>query len=334
MRYRTQVPTSPPLHIEHFGEVLRAHKLGHTLTRNFYALPDRVPKQRIRRELVSDEFWVGTAWSYRDDEHSRHSDAYLLFQRDLALRNFDLSMSYFEALNSAEFASALQLVLAKARSLKAVDRLSDWDGASGVYVMVFDAYKQFYIGQSRDIARRIREHWTKSKKFDRLVHGSPYRSVFPVDEMRALDNTRIFAARSTNISALEKRAEAAADPRFCLNRMVGGEISRLELMLNLSNPRARVLTPSPVAASHDEANDAWDEVENASTQRRVEGYDVVDKLARMDMTIHASARDVGSTHFWSRRDFIGRALALGYLSVEEFAGFLTVMGESIVWPEG
>jgi hypothetical protein len=40
---------------------------------------------------VSDDFWDGTAWSYRDDEHRTHSDAYLLFQRDLALRNFDLS---------------------------------------------------------------------------------------------------------------------------------------------------------------------------------------------------------------------------------------------------
>lgn len=183
---------------EHFGEHLRGTKFGHKMTRSLYAYPNRSPKQRPNRERDGEEFWEKTAWAYCDDEHARHSDAYLLVQRDRALVNFDLSMRYFESLDVDGFETALEKVLAKGRTFKPVTTLSDWDGVAGAYVMVFDGYKQFYIGQSEDIRKRIKQHWTGRKHFDRLVFGTPYNSIFPADELRALDTTRIYAARSTN----------------------------------------------------------------------------------------------------------------------------------------
>lgn len=153
--------------------------------------------------------------------------------------NFDLSMSYFASLNVEEFEEALGHVLAKGRTFKPVQSLKDWDGVAGAYVMVFDEYRQFYVGKADDIRRRIKQHWGARKHFDRLIYGTKYDSIFPADELRALDTTRIFAARSRNPFAVEQRAEKAADQRFCLNRMNGGSPSPMMLMLNALNPHRR-----------------------------------------------------------------------------------------------
>lgn len=318
---------------QHFGEYLRPNKFGHLMSRETYAYPSRVPHQRMRREALGDDLWNKVSWMFHDDEHRRHSDAFLLYQRDLAMQNYDLSMSYFESLNAIDFESALAHMLLKARTLKPVERLSDWAGASGVYVMVFDKYKQCYVGQSGDISRRIRQHWTRSKPFDRLIHGTQYQSVFPVDEMRALDNTRIFAARSKNPQSLEQRTESAADPRFALNRMVGGEASPFLLFLTTASPRTRSLTPLALPATEVEVQEAWDDVERAINSNKAGDEVNVESLASMDMTIRSFIRDDGSTYIWSRRDFIRRAVISGALSVAEFVAFLGAIGESVLWPE-
>jgi hypothetical protein len=225
--------------VEHFGERLRETKFGQKLTREWYAYPTRSPHQRVRREQVDAEFWAAVAWAYQDEEHTRHSDAYLLAQRDQALVNFDLSMQYFECLDVNGFQDALTRVLAADRALEPVHSLPDWHAAAGVYVMVFDEYKQFYVGQATDVRKRIKQHWTSRKAFDRLLFGSPYDSIFPVDEFRALDTTRIYARSTTERYEAEGRIEAAADRRFCLNRMLGGEATRLLLALTSASPRTR-----------------------------------------------------------------------------------------------
>lgn len=227
--------------IEHFGEQLRGTKFGHKMVRELYAYPNRKQHQRFVREQFSEDDWEARAWRFRDEHHAEHSDAYLLVQRDSALVNFDLSMRYFDSLDADKFESALEHVLAKGRTFKPVETLSDWDGVAGAYVMVFDEYKQFYIGQSNDIRRRIKKHWSSRNSFDRLIFGTKYDSIFPVDELRALDTTRIYAARNINPHAVEQRAEKAADQLFCLNRMVGGSATPLTLMLTALNPRSRAL---------------------------------------------------------------------------------------------
>jgi hypothetical protein len=218
-----------------------------------------------------ERFWEDTAWAYRYEEHTQHSDAYLLVQRDAALVNFDLSMSYFASLDVDELEAALEQVLAKGRTFKPVQSLQDWDGVVGAYVMVFDEYRQFYVGKADDIRKRIKQHGGGRKYFDRLIFPNKYESVFPVDELRALDTTRIFAARSKNPYAMEQRAEKAADQRFCLNRMPGGSASPLTLTLTAINPRSRSNGVASVPLSREDADRAWDGVVNVVAQARSSG---------------------------------------------------------------
>lgn len=318
---------------EHFGERLRRSKLGPKMTRALYGYPNRSQHQRLGREVLGEELWKSTAWTYRDEEHSQHSDAYLLVQRDAALRNFDLSMRYFDSLAVDEFQNALEHVLAAGRTFKPVQSLKDWADVPGAYVMVFDEYKQFYIGKANNIRTRIMKHWSTRKSFDRLIFPSTYESIFPVDELRALDTTRIFAARSTNAYALEERAEKAADQQFCLNRMPGGA-SPVSLMLSALSPRRRPHELAAIPMSYQEYDQAWDGVvEKIEQARSSHEPGLIEELTKMDMAIHLVTREDGTQFMWSRRDGIAGAAARGELSVEEFSSFLGAMGETIIWPE-
>lgn len=319
---------------EHFGEQLRGSKFGHKMTRELYAYPNRKPKERLTCERADEDLWKGTAWSYRDEEHTQHSDAYLLWQRDAALVNFDLSMRYFASLDVYEFEAALGHVLARGRTFKPVQSLQDWDGVEGAYVMVFDEYRQFYVGKADDIRQRIKRHWGGRKYFDRLIFPNKYESVFPVDELRALDTTRIFAARSTNPYAVEQRAEKAADQRFCLNRMAGGSASPVTLMLAAINPRTRSNGVASVPLSWEDYERARDGVLDVVAHARTSRESgLVAELANTDMTIYSVAGEDGSRFMWSTRDTIADAARGGELGVEGYAAFLEAMGEIIIWPE-
>lgn len=201
--------------------------------------------------------------------------------------------------------------------------------------MVFDEYRQFYVGQSNDIRKRIKKHWSGRESFDRLVFGSKYESIFPMDELRALDTTRLYAACSTDAYAVEQRAEQAADPRFCLNRMMGGEASPLKLMLTALKPRTHFTEVTVVPLSREDYERAEETVANVIAQARTShgSNNLVDELASLDMTIYSTEHENGSQVMWSKRDAISNAVACGELSVEEFAAFLTAMGEKIIWPE-
>lgn len=319
---------------EHFGEQLRGPQIGHKMIRDLYAFPSRSQKRKPNRADFSDKAWEDDAWRYRDEEHTRHSDGYLLWQRDKALRSFDLSMRYFESLDADEFETALVHVLAKGRTFKPVESLPDWDGVEGAYVMVFDDYKQFYIGQSNNVRKRIKQHWGGRKSFDRLIYGGVYNSIFPVDELRALDNTRVYAARSNNPYAPEERAEKAADQRFCLNRMTGGEATPLTLMLTALSPRSRTHGVSSASLSYEEYERERDGLANKIAQSPPSHRStLMAELAGMDMTIYSIEPETGPPFMWSRRDGIAGAVTRGELSVEEFTSFLESMGEKVIWPK-
>lgn len=330
-----RIAQGPDPRLEHFGERLRKTVFGHNMTREFYGYPHRSPHQRPNRDHFDEQLWDGLSWAYRDEAHTQHSDVYLLVQRDAALINFDLSIRYFESLDADQFESALQDVLAKGRVFEPVESLPDWDGVPGAYIMVFDEYRQFYVGQANDVRKRIKQHWSRSKSFDRLIWGSKYDSILPVDELRALDTTRIYAARSSNPYALERRAEKAADRRFCMNRMAGGAASPLALMLAALGARARMHVEVSRCLTMDEFELALRDVEAAIAQERSAGSnDLIGKLSCMDLSVYSVARPDGSTFLWSRRDAVARAAARGDLNAAEFATFLTELGETIVWPNG
>lgn len=278
------------------------------------------------------DWWEAASWAYSDEEHTELSDAFLLTQRDAALVNFDLSLSYFASLGADEFELALERALSHGGGFTQVQSLAEWDGVEGVYVMVFDEYRQFYVGQSVDLRRRIKAHWSKRKSFDRLLLGSPYDSIFPVDELRALDTTRIYAKATTNPFDLEQRTEAASDQRFCLNRMMGGQPDATAVAA-LASPRSRAHGSAVGVMTWDAYQAAIDSIEQVIGQSRAVSDEThADELAALDMTVFIVSREDGSEFMWSRRDGIRQAARRGKLSVEAYSRFLEAMGETVVWP--
>ena len=86
-------------------------------------------------------------------------------------------MAYFNQIAKEEFEHALQMLITSNKKIRQVSDLNDCNKMSGIYVMVLDKYKQVYIGQSRDIKKRIMSHWSKQKSFDRLLFGNVNDSV-------------------------------------------------------------------------------------------------------------------------------------------------------------
>lgn len=319
--------------VVHFGERLRASKFGHSMTREMYAYPNRSPHSRRRREEMPDGLWEGVSWAYADEEHTELSDVFLVTQRDAALVNFDMSLRYFASLDPGEFELALERVLAAGNGFTPVQSLVDWDGVEGVYVMVFDEYRQFYVGQSGDLRKRIKGHWSKRKSFDRVLFGGPYDSILAVDELRALDTTRIYALATADPFDVERRTEAAADRRFCLNRMMGGEPDSAAAIATLVSPRSRVHDDPAAVMTREAYESAVEHIAQVIARPRP-AYDdgLASELAALDMTVFVLARDDGSEVMWSRRDAIRQAARRGDLSIADYELFLEAMGETVVWP--
>ncbi|MBF4595616.1 GIY-YIG nuclease family protein [Curtobacterium flaccumfaciens] len=310
--------------MQHFGEWLDSSQFGEVMARATYGYPSRTPHQRFHREQMPARYWAERAWQFRDEEQTRFSDAFLLWNRDEALRNYDLSLAYFDTLDAAEFETALTTVLSEGRSLQPVEDLAEWEGVEGVYVMVFDRFKQLYVGQSANVRKRVRQHWTGRKSFDRLVWGTPYDSILPVDELRALDTTRLYAARSVHPDTLEARLERAADPRFTLNRTAGGAFNPLGILLTGARARDHALTATP--ATPEEYRAARDVIKDHVEAARHDATSPVPLLAALDMGIRVEVDQDGRQHFWSNRDLVGAALRSGLLTAAEFEEFLTRLG--------
>lgn len=209
--------------VKHFGETLRASRYSYRCKRHEYAQPNKTNTLWTQREDCTEEQWAAEAWKFEDDEHLIYSDEFCKLQREAALENFDLNKAFFRQLSGNDFLDALNGLLEKHKNLKSVTDLPAWDGVEGVYVMVLDLYKQAYIGQAYDIRARIKRHWSGVKQFDRLIFGTKESSVLSIDSFRALDTTRIFAAKTTRGLQLEERLVKAVPADFLLNRVPGGD---------------------------------------------------------------------------------------------------------------
>lgn len=122
-------------------------------------------------------------------------------------------MQFFAGINASAFEASLTQMLGIRKSMWQVTDLQKWDGVEGVYVMVLDANKQAYVGASTDLRRRVRSQWTGAKQFDRLLWGSVGESILSIDSLRALDTTRLYAARTTNHLPARGQARAGTPPR-------------------------------------------------------------------------------------------------------------------------
>jgi hypothetical protein len=126
--------------------------------------------------------------------------------------------------------------------------LNDWDGIPGVYVMVLDNHRQAYVGVTESVGgvkARIRQHWSSSKSFDTLLWGKVNESIIAIDSFRALDTTRIFAAKVRNPLGLENRVIESLPRQFLLNRIMGGDarIAAMAASVGIDIVRKHDLSP-------------------------------------------------------------------------------------------
>ena len=237
--------------ILHFGESVRPGKYGFRLVRDLYALPNKTSSIYVPREMYSDENWATLDWMYEDAEHRKLSDEFCRLQRDAALENFDLNMAYFAQIPLVKFEGALTEALSGQKSLKRVSDLRTIEGVEGVYVMVLDEHKQAYVGQSWDMRKRIKAHWAGTKQFDRLLWGNKYQSVLSINSFRALDTTRIFAARTSRPDSLERELVESIPPDYLLNRIGGGSVTGMRSLFIGTEMKRRHLLQEAIPTLED-----------------------------------------------------------------------------------
>lgn len=209
----------------HFGvRVQRGSKYGLRLARDEYAQINKQSSSYWRRDL-NPALWDALDGNYEDADHRVYTDTWCEAQRERALRNFDLNVAFMQSLDPHEFDDAIRTHVAERPRMREVSDLNAWAGRAGLYVMVLDDYCQAYVGttsSSVGIMARVRQHWQRSKAFDRLLWGTVETSILSIDSFRALDTTRIFAIGKSDPYALEHRLVESIPPKFLLNRVPGG----------------------------------------------------------------------------------------------------------------
>lgn len=286
---------------------------------------------RLKSEYMSQPMIDMVRWMYRDDSLTELADAFLLCNRDEALTNFDLSMKYFDSLDRDEFEASVNSFLKGAKLLRPIEDLTKFDGVSGAYIMIFGEYKQYYVGKADDLRKRIKKHWTDRKHFDRLVFGSPFNSVFPADEFRALDTTRIFVAPTANGFGVEEHLVEESDPRFSLNRVGGGDIGPIGVLADaLTRPRRDIVLES-IPATFDFFSNGM-KVVRASIERARRGDEaaLVEELASLPTSIYCSPDRKGKPFYWSYRYQMKLFLREGTLPVSVYERYLRLVSDDVI----
>lgn len=201
---------------DHFGIKVLDGKRGLKLTRENYAVVSN--KNSLPRFSMD---------IYADEEGKLYSDEWCVKQLEVCLKNYDLNMKYFSLLNHDEFNMEINKFIKSNKCFVEVFDLNLYDKEPGYYIMVLDEYCQMYIGTTDDIKKRIREHWSKSRAFDRLLFpmGAVDSSILSIDSFRALDTTRIFAYTTKKTYKTEDKFINEFSPKFVSNRLDGGKVT-------------------------------------------------------------------------------------------------------------
>ena len=135
-----------------------------------------------------------------------------------------MNIQYFSKLKHNEFDKYLKSFVAK-NKFKEIFDLNEVNNVEGIYILVLDEYKQVYIGISNNIKKRILQHWSDKKDFDRLLFGDKEKSILSIDSFGALDTTRIFYKEFSyfdDIYSAEHSVVAKFKDKYKLNRVDGG----------------------------------------------------------------------------------------------------------------
>ncbi len=217
--------------MEHFGVKLLNRGKSFKLTKEEFAIINTKPSLIYFTSLAEKN-------AYIDEYGSAYKQSWCQEYRELCFKNFDLNMEYFSKLNKADFEEALTAYLSEYKQFVEVTNLNDFSGIEGYYLMVLDEYKQVYIGKAENIKRRIQQHWSKTKPFDRTLFPmyAWKTSCFSIDFFRALDTTRIFAWPSILTDGMEDELIKNFPSQFCTNR-IGGDITNAIQAIGTMNNR-------------------------------------------------------------------------------------------------
>lgn len=165
----------------HFGLRVFKGKRGLNLTRENYA-------------IVNNKNSFGICFSediYLDEEVKFYTKKWCEKQYKDCLMNFDLNMDYLSLLDHNEFRVEIENFVTQNSYFTEVNDLNPYDNKVGYYIMILDRYKQLYVETTKDIKKRIRQHWSVSKSFDRLLFpmGNVNSSILSIYSFRALDTT-------------------------------------------------------------------------------------------------------------------------------------------------
>lgn len=173
------------------------------------------------REKASNTISKELYLSAKPEGYPGWEEHHLIAQIPKARLNYDLNMRFFASLNENDFNKHLSKLCKKFKIKECLD-LNQLNGVTGIYIMVLDQYKQFYIGKANDIKSRIRAHWNNSKSLERLIFGDVCTSILSIDSFGALDTTRVFYRECYDPLDLEERIVATVDSQYSLNRTAGG----------------------------------------------------------------------------------------------------------------
>lgn len=222
--------------ITHFGIIMTLRTRGYKLTRENYAIISNKSKHGknmiYMQALKNNEEKLIKVYSeiYADNEGLIYRDDWCEKHLVEVMQNFDFNMKFFERLDHVKFENEIEKFLKKTKFLEIKD-LSDYS-CSGYYVMILDKYCQVYIGTTKDIKKRIRQHWAGGKmRFDRLICGQITKSKLSIDSFRALDTTRILVYPTDNIYCQEDKFINYFSDEFVSNRIDGGTMEFGELSI-------------------------------------------------------------------------------------------------------
>lgn len=213
--------------MKHFGVTLIKRKYSLNLTKEEFALIDTRPSLPMFENLVQIN-------AYTDSSGTQYRKEWCEQYRECCLRNYDLNMSYFAKLDEEDFNKCIENFIKKYNQFYQIDDLSNFNKVTGYYIMVLDNYKQVYIGKTNNIKKRIQQHWSKTKPFDRTLFPMyNENSCFSVDFFRALDTTRIFVWPTEIIDQMEAKLVEDFPEQYRTNR-IGGDIENNGLLALLT----------------------------------------------------------------------------------------------------
>ena len=193
---------------EHFGIKLDIEKVKKYLTRDNFAIIDtkaRIEKKYRDAIIKSWDNYIKMKDSINIEEFSitfcPPSYKYILENV------YDSNIRFFENLNNDDFQYHLNKIVKRYRSFNNVIDLKKFKGISGIYLMVLDNYKQIYVGQSKDVCKRIVQHWKNTPRFDKLIFPSIKKSNINIDSFGALDTTRIYIKQIEKLHNLDLEEE-------------------------------------------------------------------------------------------------------------------------------